>query len=182
MFEIRKARTLNYSPRYRFVPLLIAGLIAAVAPATAIQAFDMEQDQAAKLKAARAKAAADKATTSAAEPRTIYDGVYAAAQAERGKKNFTEFCSSCHGARAGGGPAAPAITGSSLDEKEGGSLFDLFEFMRGAMPPDNPGYLRDREYADVLAYILQLQGAPAGEAELPNSEEGLTAIEIVARH
>lgn len=171
---------MNYSPRYRFVPVLMAGLIAAVVPATAIQAFDMEQDQAAKLKAAREKAAAEKATASA-EARTMYDGVYTDAQAERGKTAFMEFCASCHGARAGGGPAAPAITGSSLDEKAGGSLLDLFEFMRAAMPPDNPGYLRDREYADVLAYILQLQGAPAGEAELPNSEEGLTTIEIVAR-
>ncbi len=34
------------------------------------------------------------------------------------------------------------------------------------MPMDAPGKLSAEEYADVVAYMLKLQGAPPGEAEL----------------
>lgn len=176
---------MSHTPRYRFALPLMVSLIFAVTPITVTHAHDStEQDSAAKLKAARAKAAAEKAAAAAAVsagPRTILDGVYTDAQAERGKKLFLEFCSTCHGAKAGGGPAAPSIIGSTMDEREGTTLYDLFSYMQMAMPPDNPGYLRDREYVDVLAYLLQLQGLPAGAAEIPGSEDALRVIEIVAR-
>jgi S-disulfanyl-L-cysteine oxidoreductase SoxD len=35
------------------------------------------------------------------------------------------------------------------------------------MPQDRPGSLSAEEYADVVAYILRLNGRPAGERELP---------------
>src|SRR5690606_25016727 len=135
--------------------------------------------KAAREEAAKAKAAAEAAANGA--PKTIFDGVFTDEQAERGKKLYTEFCATCHGSRAGGGPAAPAIIGSSIDVREGSSLFDFFSFITAAMPPDDPGVLRDREYGDVLAYVLSLHGAPAGEVELPHDEDALSNIEIVAR-
>ena len=47
------------------------------------------------------------------------------------------------------------------------------------MPEDNPGSLRPREYAAVIAYILQLNAYPAGEVDLPSDEEALRRIIIV---
>ncbi len=35
------------------------------------------------------------------------------------------------------------------------------------MPPDDPGGLDPEYYADVLAYVLSLNGYPPGEADLP---------------
>jgi len=35
------------------------------------------------------------------------------------------------------------------------------------MPPDDPGSLGTEDYTDVLTYLLQLNGYPAGEEELP---------------
>ena len=34
-------------------------------------------------------------------------------------------------------------------------------------PPDDPGSLGTEDYTDVLTYLLQLNGYPAGEEELP---------------
>lgn len=158
---------------------MLAGLVSAVLPVLSVQAHD-DADRAAKMKAAREKAAAE-AAAPAPEMRNIFDGVYNAEQSERGKKLYTEFCATCHGAKGGGGPAAPAITGSAMNNREGTTLFDMFEYVRAAMPPDNPGYLRDREYTDVLAYVLELHGAPAGDAELDPTEEGLSSVEIVTK-
>ena len=159
--------------------MLLAGVISAMLPVLSVQAHD-DPDRAAKMKAAREKAAAAAAAQTEG-PRNIFDGVYTVEQAERGKKLYTEFCATCHGAKGGGGPGAPAMTGSAMNNREGTTMFDLFEYLVAAMPPDNPGYLRDREYTDVLAYVLELHGAPAGDAELAPTEEGLSAVEIISK-
>jgi mono/diheme cytochrome c family protein len=112
-------------------------------------------------------------------PKNIFEGVYSADQANRGKKIYMDNCANCHGSKGGGGPAAPALTGSSLDYKAGGSLSDVMDFMIAAMPPDAPGKLRNKEYADVLAFMLQLHGTPSGETELPYKLKELEDFEII---
>ena len=48
------------------------------------------------------------------------------------------------------------------------------------MPMDSPGKLSPAEYADVIAYMLKLQGAPVGEKELIGDVRELDRI-FVAR-
>ncbi|WP_354063804.1 c-type cytochrome [Devosia sp. 2618] len=148
--------------RQKVVTLLAAGLLATVVPTTVV----LSQPAAVALTEG---------------PKTIFDGVYTEAQADRGKKLYGENCASCHGSQGGGGPAAPPLTGSALDAKETMMLSDSVEFMIAAMPPESPGKLRTREYVDVLAYILKLHGAPAGDTELPPKVADLDDIEIVAK-
>jgi hypothetical protein len=91
---------------------------------------------------------------------TIWDGVYTAAQATRGERTAYLNCFSCH---------APAdwTTSRFLDPSSDQKLGDLFQTISRSMPMDSPGKLSPEEYADVVAYMLRLQGAPAGESELP---------------
>ena len=46
------------------------------------------------------------------------------------------------------------------------------------MPPSRPGELGDQTYADLVAYILSVNGLPAGEAELPADVSKLDAMVI----
>ena len=85
---------------------------------------------------------------------------FTAAQATRGQEVFTTVCSTCHGRNEFSGPIF-AITWRA--EPVG----SLFEHVSTAMPQDRPGSLAPQQYADVVAYILQLNGIQPGERELP---------------
>jgi hypothetical protein len=37
-----------------------------------------------------------------------------------------------------------------------------FSWIQENMPPDDPGSPTDRDYADIVAYVLSLNGIPAG--------------------
>jgi hypothetical protein len=54
----------------------------------------------------------------------------------------------------------------------------LFEVISTSMPQDRPGALSAKQYADVLAYIFELNGLPAGARELPSEPERLARIII----
>jgi hypothetical protein len=43
---------------------------------------------------------------------------------------------------------------------------DLYEHISETMPEDDPGSLTRQQYVDVVAYILRLNGFPAGRDEL----------------
>jgi S-disulfanyl-L-cysteine oxidoreductase SoxD len=105
---------------------------------------------------------------------TIYAGVYTAAQANRGQQVQERDCSSCH---------APAdwATGRTLAAHAGSSVYDLLEHLRATMPLDGPGRLSTQEYTDVLAFIFQLNGLPAGSRELPADEVALDDIRVIYR-
>jgi hypothetical protein len=45
-------------------------------------------------------------------------------------------------------------------------VFDLYDLISNTMPMNDPGTLSSQEYIDVIAYILKLNGVPAGKAEL----------------
>ena len=76
-------------------------------------------------------------------------------------------------------PGAVART-TFLSKWEGRSLAELFDYLRTAMPYDNPGSRSDQEMIDAVAHMLALSDVPAGEAELAPDVEALESIEIVA--
>jgi mono/diheme cytochrome c family protein len=102
---------------------------------------------------------------------TTNDGVYTAAQAERGQKTFADKCTACH---------EPArFTGDTfLDVWAGKPLKEVWDIASGTMPEDNPGSLKPQEYGDILAYFLQLNTFPAGAAELKGSAAAMANIQI----
>ena len=46
------------------------------------------------------------------------------------------------------------------------------------MPDDNPGGLPAQTYADIVAYMLELNDFPAGESELPTSMDALLQMKM----
>jgi hypothetical protein len=68
--------------------------------------------------------------------------------------------------------------GAYLEEMEGKSVWEIFEFIWSEMPEDNPSWLAPEQYADILAYILSIYGMPAGEEDLPTDEGTLEEIVV----
>lgn len=115
------------------------------------------------------------------QPRTQWDGVYAKEQASRGERLYVKQCASCHGPDLGGGEMAPGLNGGEFNANWNDlSLGDLFERMRVSMPQNNPGSLTSEENSDILAYILNKDGFPAGDTELPAQTQVLRTIKFVA--
>jgi len=101
-----------------------------------------------------------------APSRTILDGVYSEEQAARGKIAYTRACASCHG-DALEGVAGPSLTDTRfMDRWREGALDLLFNFMKERMPPGRGGTLSDKEYLDVLTYILRVNNYRTGPSEL----------------
>ncbi len=63
---------------------------------------------------------------------------------------------------------------------EGRSLGELYTKLRSEMPTDNPGSLSAQSYADVLSYILSVNGYPVGAEELGTNPDVLDQVEIRA--
>ena len=58
------------------------------------------------------------------------------------------------------------------------TVWDLFLQVVRTMPEDNPGGLTRQTYADVMAYILQLNEYASGDAELVPGREAMDAIPL----
>ena len=52
----------------------------------------------------------------------------------------------------------------------------MYNLIRTQMPENNPGSLRPREYAALIAYILELNGMPAGAEALSSRRSELQNI------
>ncbi|MBI4519564.1 MAG: c-type cytochrome [Gemmatimonadetes bacterium] len=103
--------------------------------------------------------------------RSVLEGVYTEAQAERGKAAFGRECSACH--------ATGEFTGAAFRLGwTGQSVRDRVENLRATMPLDAPGRLAAKECVDILAYVLKLNGYPSGEKELASDSERLSEIRI----
>jgi cytochrome c5 len=127
------------------------------------------------------------AAGSAASPAvSIWDGVFTADQAMRGKQVAAAVCSRCHGPRLDGAhgpdqPEAPPIARYTFLSKWDGQTVDsLLGFVKSAMPPQSPGSLTDQQYIDVISYMFQLSNAPAGQAELKPDPAALAGVVIKA--
>jgi mono/diheme cytochrome c family protein len=111
--------------------------------------------------------------------RSIWDGVYTGDQAKRGQPIYNDKCASCHSSDLTGGESAPPLAGGQfMSNWEGLPASDLFTRMKTSMPQNKPGSLSGQDNADILAYMLQVGGFPAGKTELPHQAEALAGIKL----
>jgi hypothetical protein len=111
--------------------------------------------------------------------KSVWDGVYTTDQAKRGQPIYIEKCASCHSSDLSGGESAPPLTGGQfMSNWDGLPVGDLFKRMRDSMPQNAPGSLSGQANADLLAFMFQVNGFPAGKTELDRQPEALAAIVI----
>jgi mono/diheme cytochrome c family protein len=114
------------------------------------------------------------AATAAGEPAT-----FTAEQAARGKTAYDANCVSCHGPDLISANYGPPLAGPYFEGKwVGQTVAALYTHVHDRMPPSRPGELGDETYADLVAYILSVNGLPAGDAELSTDVSKLEAMVI----
>jgi mono/diheme cytochrome c family protein len=97
-------------------------------------------------------------------PATVNDGVYTAAQADRGNVAYQRFCIGCHEGQDADGPELAGKV--FMDRWREDKLEVLSSFIKTSMPGNVPGSLDDATVADLMAYILHENAFPAGDKEL----------------
>ena len=102
---------------------------------------------------------------------SLLDGVFTSSQASRGEQRFSQVCAGCHSNNEFRG-------GRFRIRWAGRTAGDIFEVMSTTMPEDDPGSLSLEDYANLLAYFLQLNGYPAGEEPLPGDVSALQNLRI----
>src|SRR2546422_11348345 len=74
-------------------------------------------------------------TFQSANSKTVWNGVYTAAQAARGKARYEENCASCHGDIMGGDKAQVLKGKEIMQNWREDNLESLFAFLKASMPP-----------------------------------------------
>lgn len=105
-----------------------------------------------------------------AQEKTVKDGVFTQAQVDAGKAVYESSCKNCHNMR---------FYRDTLRSWSNQPLLYLWENILGTMPADNPGSLMLDEYTDVIAYILNENGFPAGDTKL-DPDANMGDIDIVS--
>ena len=96
--------------------------------------------------------------------RTVWDGVYTEAQADRATSAFNQSCANCHTLSPQGNRS---LTGDKFWEGfTQKTVADLLSYVKTNMPNGNGGSLSASTYNDLVALILKSNNFPAGSAEL----------------
>ena len=104
-------------------------------------------------------------------------GGFTAAQATRGGEVYQRVCASCHRTDFQGSFEAPPLAGANFLNLWGDlSAAGLFDRISVSMPPDRPGRLDDQAYVDIVAYLLQANGAVASGLELTAATAATPAL------
>ena len=103
--------------------------------------------------------------------------VFTAEQAERGRALYEEICVECHLSSLAGANEAPPLLGVSfLDAWRSGAVVDFADTIRVTMPPENRNSLQAQQTYDLAAFVLQANGAVAGDEALVADAPGLSAV------
>ena len=108
---------------------------------------------------------------------SVWDGVYTAEQANRGRIQYETTCVRCHSADLSGADARPLSGDEFMRVWRGVAVASLVE-LAGRMPPGESGVLGDAAYVDIISYVLQSNGFPPGNEELTLERLGDDGIVI----
>lgn len=143
-----------------------------------VYTYTGEGDGAAATTTTDAAPAATEATAAAAAGDPV---TFTAEQAARGKTAYDANCVSCHGPDLVSANYGPPLAGEYFAGKWiGQTPAALYTHTHDRMPPSRPGQLGDETYADLVAYILQVNGLAAGDTELPTDVTKLETM-IIAK-
>lgn len=107
----------------------------------------------------------------AVEAQQALPPTYSDSQAVRGRQWFESVCQACHEIK--------DMTSPDFKVKWAGrTAFDLFEIISTTMPEEEPGTLTQRTYVDIVAYLMQLNGVPAGTTALSAEQSALSSARL----
>jgi mono/diheme cytochrome c family protein len=96
--------------------------------------------------------------------------LYTEDQATKGSLAYLQNCAMCHGPNMegqSGGYPGPALKGADFaDPSYDFHVSEIFNFVAKQMPSATPGSLSNEAYVQIMAYLLQQNGYPAGNHEL----------------
>jgi mono/diheme cytochrome c family protein len=116
------------------------------------------------------------AQTSKADSKTVLDGVYTEQQATLGGSAYATYCASCHRADLGGFSAPPLVGDIFMDRWREFNLDVLYDLIVTTMPASAVGSLKQDQYLQILAFLLQSNGIPAGDKELTTAAVRTTLL------
>lgn len=115
-------------------------------------------------------------------PGVITGGIppqFTAAQAAAGKMAYNGNCAVCHGSTMTNGTFGTPLAGEYFRNMWfGRSVGALYDRSHKTMPPAAPGSLPKDSYANIVAYILELNGFKPGPVSLPAGGEALGNMAI----
>jgi hypothetical protein len=99
-------------------------------------------------------------------------GVFTAAQADKGQDLYGSTClGGCH--------SLSSHRGIAFRHRwEGHPVFELYQLINDQMPNDDPGSLSSEESLQLVAYLLKVNGMPAGKDALSSDAAALKKIKI----
>lgn len=100
---------------------------------------------------------------------TTNDALYTKAQADGAKALYNKICVDCHPFTVAAKKKPkdlPLGEDPFFDEWEGRNVRELISIIVLTMPNDGSAVISDQEATDLVAYILQQNGFPAGSAPL----------------
>ena len=114
---------------------------------------------------------------------SVWNGIFSVQQASRGKASYDGVCARCHGAQLmGGADGGPTLKGSSfLGHWTGDTLASLYVKIRDTMPRNTPGTISEEVKIEILAYLLQQNGFPAGGTELKVELAALDEVRVTQK-
>jgi mono/diheme cytochrome c family protein len=115
--------------------------------------------------------------------RTVLDGVFSDAQAQRGQAAYTAHCSVCHGAALDGVSAPGLTTHQFIERWREDTLDNVYNYIRQNMPLGRRAdaqRIPDSDYLDILTHILNVNGYRSGSNEL--TQEGLASVMFVGKN
>ena len=89
---------------------------------------------------------------------------YTVQQADAGRLSYLQHCAECHGGELEG-QFGPALAGENSRVQWESPQY-VYGYVSVAMPHGHPGQLTQREYVDIMAFILQRHQKPPGKRPL----------------
>ena len=120
-------------------------------------------------------------TAAVRQTKSVLEGIYTNTQANRGQVLYHNVCESCHAPDLAGGKVVPEMVGQTFVARwSGQTVGDLFERVLVSMPEDDPSSVSRQAKADIVAFVLRVNGFPAGDAELADRTEVLNRFAFEA--
>lgn len=111
---------------------------------------------------------------------TSLPAIYTAKQAQAGAAVFANSCALCHGTAMQGG-VGPALKGDAFHQMvttQSLTAANLLTVVSLTMPQEAPASLTPEQYNQVVAYILQQNGYPAGNTPLTPGTPTLKTLQL----